>query len=77
ISPYLPTSRRTPAAMARIPIARLGIPNRVKDDSPVRISQMANRSIPIDPIPIVIQLLYLESPATTLAGQRDTQLTST
>jgi hypothetical protein len=47
--------------MARMPIAWLGIPNRVNEARPVRISQMAKRSIPIDPIPIVIELPSLES----------------
>jgi hypothetical protein len=52
--PYLPMSSRTPAAIANAPMTWLGIANRVNDASPVRISQIANRSIPIDTTPIVI-----------------------
>lgn len=63
--PYLPMSSRTPAAIANAPMTWLGIANRVNDASPVRMSQIANSSIPIDTTPIIIgfpPLWFLERP---------------
>jgi hypothetical protein len=51
---YLPTNNRIPANNARTPIACEGIGRRIRDDSPVRMSQSAKSSMPIDTTPIVI-----------------------
>jgi hypothetical protein len=51
---YLPTNNRIPANSARTPIAREGKGRRTRDDSPVRMSQSAKSSMPIDTTPIVI-----------------------
>jgi hypothetical protein len=51
---YLPINNRIPANSARTPVTREGIGKRTSDDRPVRISQSAKSSIPIETTPIVI-----------------------